>query len=44
MGEEAVTKAREMVEQMRHYDGADTWLRVIVVFGEPGEPPTEAPH
>ena len=46
-GDEATAKAREMVERMRRKgdnDGADTWLRIIVVIGELGEPPTDAQH
>jgi len=33
----ATAKARKMVEEMRRkgdYDGADTWLRIIVAIGE----------
>lgn len=40
--DEAVAKAREMVEAMRakgDNDGADTWLRIIVAIGELGTPP-----
>ena len=36
-GDEATTKAREMVEEMRRkgdYEAADTWLRIIVAIGE----------
>jgi hypothetical protein len=46
-GDEATTKAREMVQEMRRrgdYDGADKWLRIIVAIGELREPPTEARH
>ena len=46
-GEQAIARAREMVEEMRRkgdHEGADKWLRVIVAIGEPGEPPTEAWH
>jgi hypothetical protein len=46
-GENAMAKAREMVETMRKKgdnDGADTWLRIIVAIGTLGEPPTEARH
>jgi hypothetical protein len=35
-GTKATAKAREMVEQMRRKDdleGADSWLRIIVVIG-----------
>ena len=44
-GDEAVAKARKMVEEMRRkgdHEGADKWLRIIVAIGELGEPPTEA--
>ena len=46
-GEQAMAKAREMVERMRRkgdHEGADKWLRIIVAIGELGEPPTEARH
>jgi hypothetical protein len=46
-GDEAMARAREMVEVMRRKgdnDGADTWLRIIVAIGELGEPPTDARH
>ena len=46
-GENAVAKAREMVETMRKKgdtEGADTWLRIIVAIGTLGEPPTAARH
>jgi len=46
-GEQAIAKAREMVEKMRRKsdeESADKWLRVIVAIGELGEPPTEARH
>ena len=46
-GDNAMAKAREMVEEMRRKgdnDGADKWLRIIVAIGELGEPPTEARH
>lgn len=46
-GENAVAKAREMVEAMREKgddDGADVWLRIIVAIGSFGGPPTEARH
>jgi hypothetical protein len=46
-GDEATARARKMVEEMRwkgDHDGADTWLRVIVVIGELGEAPTAARH
>ncbi len=44
-GDEATAKAREMVEEMRRrgdYDGADTWLRIIVAISEMEIPATEA--
>jgi hypothetical protein len=43
-GDNATTKAREMVEKMRRRgdaDGADVWLRIIVAIGTP---PTNARH
>jgi hypothetical protein len=46
-GENAVAKAREMVEAMRDKgdaEGADMWLRIIVAIGTLGEPPTDARH
>jgi hypothetical protein len=46
-GDEAIARAREMVEVMRRKgdnEGADTWLRIIVAIGELGEAPTEARH
>jgi hypothetical protein len=46
-GENAMAKAREMVEAMRKKgdeDGADTWLRIIAAITTLGEPPTEARH
>jgi hypothetical protein len=46
-GEQAIAKARKMVEEMRRkgdHDGADYWLRIIVAIGELGEPPIEAYH
>ena len=36
-GDDAIARAREMVEQMRAKGdeaGADTWLRIIVAIGE----------
>jgi hypothetical protein len=42
-GDEAIAKAREMVEEMRRkgdHEGADKWLRIIVAIGELGEPPS----
>ena len=38
-GDDAIAKAREMVEAMRAKGdeaGADTWLRIIVAIGELG--------
>ena len=46
-GDNATTKAREMVEKMRRRgdtDGADTRLRIIVAIGTLGTPPTDAWH
>jgi hypothetical protein len=46
-GDNAVAKAREMVESMRQKgdtEGADTWLRIIVAIGTLGTPPTESRH
>ena len=46
-GNDAVAKAREMVEAMRKKgdkEGADTWLRIIAAITTLGEPPTEATH
>jgi hypothetical protein len=46
-GDNATTKAREMVEKMRRRgdaDGADVWLRIIVAIGTLGTPPTKARH
>ena len=46
-GEQAIAKAREMVEEMcskGDHNGADKWLRIIVAIGEFGEPPTDAGH
>ena len=46
-GDQATTKARKMVEEMRRkgdHDGVDKWLRIIVAIGELGEPPTDARH
>jgi len=43
--DEAMAKAREMVEAMRKKGGkagADTWLRIIVAISELGTPPTDA--
>ena len=46
-GDEATAKAREMVDEMRRKDdlaGDDVWLRIIVVIGALGTPPTDAPR
>jgi hypothetical protein len=46
-GEQAIAKAREMVEHMRakgDAEGADTWLRIIAVITTLGSPPTDARH
>jgi hypothetical protein len=46
-GDQAVAKARQMVEAMRRkgdQEGADTWLRVIVAIGTLAAPPTDAQH
>ena len=46
-GDGAMAKAREMVEQMRRNgdeEGAEVWLRIIVVIGTLGEPPTGLRH
>jgi hypothetical protein len=46
-GDNATTKAREMVEKMRRRgdaDGADVWLRIIVAIGTLDTPPTDAWH
>jgi hypothetical protein len=46
-GEQAIAKAREMVEEMRRKgdeESADKWVRIIVAIGELGEPPSEARH
>jgi len=45
--DEAVVKARQMVEEMRRRgddDGADKWLRIIVAIGTLGAPPTDTRH
>jgi uncharacterized protein YegL len=45
-GGDAMAKAREMVERMRRKgddEGADTWLRIIVVIATLGAP-TNARH
>ncbi len=46
-GDEAIAKAREMVEYMRakgDAEGADVWLRIIAAITELGTPPTDARH
>ena len=46
-GDQAVAKAREMVEEMRQkgdQEGADTWLRITEAIGTLGAPPTDAQH
>jgi hypothetical protein len=46
-GDNAVAKARDMVETMRQRgdtEGADTWLRIIVAIGTLGTPPTDSKH
>jgi hypothetical protein len=46
-GDDAVAKAREMVETMRQRgdaEGADTWLRIIIAIGTLGAPPTDSKH
>ena len=46
-GNEAIAKAREMVETMRakrDEEGADTWLRIIAAITTLGTPPTKARH
>jgi len=46
-GDNAIVKAREMVEGMRKKgdaDGADVRLRIIAAITTLGEPPTEARH
>lgn len=43
-GAGALTKAREMVEEMRRKsdaEGTDTWLRIIVAVGALGPPPND---
>jgi hypothetical protein len=42
---DAMTKARQMVEQMRREgddDGADKWLRIVIAIGSLGAPPTHS--
>jgi hypothetical protein len=46
-GDGATAEARKRVDDMRRKgdtDGADTWLRIIVVIGTLGTPPTDARH
>ncbi len=46
-GDDAIAKAREMVEAMREKgdkEGADVWLRIIVAITELGTPPTDVRH
>jgi hypothetical protein len=46
-GDNAMAKAREMVEKMRRRgdaDEADAWLRIIVAIGTLDTPPTDAQH
>jgi hypothetical protein len=46
-GDQAITRAREMVEKMQRQgdaEGVDMWLRIIVVIGKLGEPPIGAKH
>jgi hypothetical protein len=46
-GDQALAKAREMVEGMRRKgdeEGADTWLRIIAVITTLGSPPSDAQH
>jgi hypothetical protein len=46
-GDDALARAREMVDAMRRKgdsDGADTWLRIIVAIGTLGTPPTHERH
>jgi hypothetical protein len=46
-GENAVAKARKMVEAMRQQgdmEAADTWLRIIIAIGALGAPPTDSRH
>ena len=46
-GEQAIAKARKMVEEMRRkgdHEGVDKWLRIIVAIGELGKPPADARH
>jgi hypothetical protein len=46
-GDNAIAKAREMVETLRQRgdtEGADTWLQIIVAIGTLGTPPTDSRH
>jgi hypothetical protein len=46
-GDQALAKAREMVEGMRRKgdeEGADTWLRIIAVISALGTPLSDATH
>jgi chorismate synthase len=46
-GDNAMAKAREMVEKMRRRgdaDGAGVWLHIIGVIDTLGTPPTDARH
>ena len=45
--DEAVVKARQMVQEMRKRgddEGADKWLRIIVAIGTFGVPPIDTRH
>jgi hypothetical protein len=46
-GDEAIVKAREMMEQLRRkgdQDGADTWLQITMEIGEFARVATVARH
>jgi hypothetical protein len=46
-GDQALAKAREMVEAMRRKgdeEGADTWLRIIAAITTLGPPPNDTQH
>ena len=46
-GDQALTKARDMVEGIRRKgdeEGADTWLRIITAITTLGSPPTDTQH
>jgi hypothetical protein len=46
-GDEATAKARQKADETRcrgDTEGADSWLRIIVVIGTLGTPPTDARH